>query len=70
VAHGLEEMEISPKQAALGEGPDSLIRLPFGVHQLSGQRYGFVQPDGTWLAPTVREQIRLLAAPDAVPAVA
>jgi hypothetical protein len=34
-------LEVYPKQETI-EGPGSLIRVPFGIHRKSGQRYGFV----------------------------
>jgi hypothetical protein len=37
------------------------------VHRLSKRRYGFITPDGEHLAPTIREQIQILAAPKTVP---
>ena len=66
-AHGLEGIELFPKQEKLNCGPGSLVRLPFGIHKKSGQRYPFINRDGSWIAPTVREQIRILAAPQTVP---
>jgi len=35
-------VEFYPKQATRGTGVGALIRLPLGVHRLSGQRYPFV----------------------------
>ncbi len=72
-AHGLlavyaiKAMEIYPKQDTLDQGPGSLVRLPFGVHRKTGHRYGFVQPDGTPLAPTITEQVRLFSQRQTVP---
>ena len=64
LAHfGIEDIELFPKQDKLSTGPGSLIRLPFGVHQKSGKRYGFYDADGRPLAPTLREQIMALRAP-------
>jgi hypothetical protein len=65
--HHVEGVELFPKQDELSGGPGSLIRLPFGVHWLTGRRYGFCTPDGRPLAPTVREQIYALRAPETVP---
>ena len=39
------EMEVFPKQGA-SEGPGSLVRLPFGIHRKTGERYPFIHPDG------------------------
>jgi hypothetical protein len=64
--HDLRDVELFPKQDRLRTGPGSLIRLPFGVHRRNGQRYGFTTADGQHLAPTIREQIRLLCAPCSV----
>lgn len=66
-AHRVGEVEVFPKQARLTTGPGSLIRLPFGVHQKSGKRYGFYHPTGEPLAGTVREQIKRLSSPQTVP---
>ena len=66
-AHQVEGVELFPKQDALTSGPGSLMRMPFGVHQLTGRRYGFYDADGALLAGTIREQIALLAAPQFVP---
>ena len=65
---GLEdELEVFPKQPRLREGGvGSFVRLPLGFHQVTGKRYHFVYPDGQPLAPTIREQIAILAAPPLV----
>ena len=65
--HEAEDIELYPKQDRLYSGPGSLVRLPFGIHKKSGQRYPFIRRDGAWIAPTVREQIRLLSAHQTVP---
>jgi hypothetical protein len=41
--------------------------MPFGVHRLTGRRHGFYTSDGSPLAPTKREQIYALKAPETVP---
>jgi hypothetical protein len=64
--HALTDVELFPKQDCLRSGPGSLIRLPFGVHRRSGQRYGFITLDAQPIAPSVREQIRILCAPQTV----
>jgi hypothetical protein len=66
-SHQASGVELFPKQHRLAGGPGSLIRLPFGVHRMTGQRYGFITPDGKPLAPTIREQIEVLSAPQTVP---
>jgi hypothetical protein len=66
-AHQVEGVELYPKQDQLADGPGSLIRMPFGVHRLTGQRYGFYTADGVPLAPTIREQIYALKTPETVP---
>jgi hypothetical protein len=66
-AHQVEGVELFPKQDQLAGGPGSLIRMPFGVHWLTGRRYGFYTADGSPLAPTIREQIYALGAPETVP---
>jgi len=66
-AHWVEGVELFPKQDRLVRGPGSLIRMPFGVHWLTGRRYGFYTPEGSPLAPTIREQIYTLEAPETVP---
>lgn len=65
-AANIEDVEVFPKQEELTTGPGSLIRLPFGRHQKSGKIYPFVDPDGLLLAPTIREQIAILARADEV----
>jgi hypothetical protein len=69
-AHEVEGVELYPKQDRLADGPGSLIRMPFGVHRLTGQRYGFYTADGSPLAGSIREQIHALGAPETVPEVA
>jgi hypothetical protein len=66
-AHQVEGVELYPKQDQLADGPGSLIRMPFGVHRLTGRRYRFYTADGSPLAPTVREQICALRTPETVP---
>ena len=61
--HNLEDVELYPKQDELKTGPGSLVRLPLGVHLKTGKRYHFITLAGQPLAPTVREQARLLANP-------
>ncbi|MBN2391402.1 MAG: hypothetical protein JXR84_11795 [Anaerolineae bacterium] len=56
-----------PKQNRLDDGPGSLTRLLFGVHRLTGRRYPFCAANGTPLAPTLREQLRVLSALETVP---
>ena len=65
--HQIEGVELFPKQDSLHGGPGSLVKLPFGIHKKSGQRYPFIYRDGAWLAPTVREQIEILSAHKTVP---
>jgi len=66
-AHEVEGVELYPKQDRLADGPGSLIRMPFGIHRLAGQRYGFYTADGSPLAGSIREQIYALGAPEIVP---
>ena len=44
-----------------------MIRMLFGVHRLAGRHFGFFYLDGASLAPTIREQINPLSAPQVVP---
>jgi len=60
-------IEIYPKQDRPVTGPGSLIRLPLGIYRLTNKRYHFINTDGTPLAPTIRDQIRLLGNPQLVP---
>ncbi len=60
-------IELYPRQDELHTGPGSFVRLPLGKHRLTNRRYHFVTLSGEPLAPTVREQIALLAAPEHVP---
>lgn len=64
--HKLEGVELFPKQSGLSGGPGSLIRMPFGVHRLSGESYPFIVASGEPLAASLREQIRLLSFPQTV----
>jgi hypothetical protein len=68
-----ENTEIYPRQAILKDGPASLIRVPFGFHRKvqvpgkPGKRYGFETREGEPLAPTIREQLVLVAFAEHVP---
>jgi hypothetical protein len=66
-AYDFKDVELYPKQDCLSKGPGSLIRMPFGVHRLTGQRYGFYGPDGTPLGATIRDQLDALSTPECVP---
>lgn len=59
----LGKIELYPKQDHLTGSVGSLVRLPFGIHRLTGRRYHFVTSDNQPLAPTIRQQIAMLAAP-------
>lgn len=63
----LETTELFPKQDELRTGPGSNVRLPFGVHRTHQHVYHFIHPSGDPLAPTLREQIDILAQPQRVP---
>jgi hypothetical protein len=65
--HGIDKVELFPKQNELTSGPGSLIRLPFGKHRRSGQRYGFITADGDPIAPTLQKQLKMLSTPRTVP---
>ncbi|MEP7288461.1 MAG: hypothetical protein ABI947_22140 [Chloroflexota bacterium] len=66
--HDIVGVELYPKQDALSTGPGSLVRLPLGFHQVTGKRYSFAALNGmSSLAPTIREQIKILAHPARVP---
>jgi hypothetical protein len=60
-------LELYPKQDELRTGVGSFVRLPLGKHKLTGHRYHFITPTGEPLAPTVRQQLALLANPEPVP---
>lgn len=62
----LSEIELFPKQNELKTGPGSLVRLPFGVHRKTGERYGFITSDGQPLALQKEEQITILSNPHMV----
>jgi hypothetical protein len=66
--YNLDGVEVFPKQDRLTTGPGSLVRLPLGIHRLTNTRYHFITPAGDPLAPTIREQIAILADPPRVPA--
>src|SRR5258708_1655752 len=66
--HKLKGIELYPKQdKAVTGGPGSLVRLPLGIHRLTGKRYHFIDLPGEPLAPTIRDQIHMLARPQFVP---
>ncbi|MBN1536905.1 MAG: hypothetical protein JW908_09255 [Anaerolineales bacterium] len=56
-------LELFPKQNELKTGPGSLVRLPFGIHRKTGERYGFITPDGKALANKTEDQINILTNP-------
>ena len=62
----IEQLEVFPKQEAIGDGIGSLVRLPFGYHRKAkvfgkpGKRFSFYQPDGTPLATSIHEQIQMI----------
>ncbi len=62
----LSDIELFPKQNELKTGPGSLVRLPFGIHRKTGERYDFITSDGQPLALQVEEQISLLSNPHTV----
>ena len=66
-AHGLDDIELYPKQDHLKGGPGSLMRLPFGIHRFNRKRYGFITPFGQPIAPRLRDQIPNLFTPKSVP---
>lgn len=61
------KLELYPKQDVLTTGTGSLVRLPFGIHRKTGNRYSFITAEGQPLAPTLRQQLALLAVPAQVP---
>lgn len=65
--HDIKGVEIYPKQNQLVTGVGSFVRLPLGIHRKTGKRYHFVTLDGQPLAPTIREQMALLASPTRIP---
>ena len=65
--HNLEGIELYPRQDRLITGPGSFVRLPLGIHRKAQHIYHFITPSGQPLAPTIREQIRMLASPSIIP---
>lgn len=69
----IKDIEVFPKQGRLADGPGSLIRLPLGYHRKvkvpgkPGKRFVFQTVEGKLLAPTIREQLALLAYAERVP---
>lgn len=61
------EVELFPKQDTIKEGPGSLVRLPFGIHRKTGQRYGFLDLEGQPLANSLVQQIQMLCEPTVIP---
>lgn len=55
------QLEVYPKQERLDGGPGSLIRVPFGIHRKSGQRYEFLG------LGNIRQQVEALCDPHTVP---
>jgi hypothetical protein len=55
------EAEVYPKQEKLSQGPGSLIRMPFGIHRKSGERYPF------YGLGNFRQQLEILSHPQTVP---
>ena len=66
-SYDLPKTEVYPKQDTLKTGPGSLVRLPLGIHRKTGESYHFTTPTGEPLAPTIRQQVALLAAPVLIP---
>lgn len=64
---GVETTELYPKQDQLKTGPGSAVRLPFGIHRAHNRRYHFVYPSGELLAPSIHEQLAILAEPQHIP---
>lgn len=60
-AAGERPMELYPKQDSRGAGVGSQIRAPLGIHLASGERYGFLDPQGRLVAPTLAGQVEYLA---------
>jgi TOTE conflict system, Archaeo-Eukaryotic Primase domain/CHC2 zinc finger len=58
-AYGVEA-EVYPKQERLSQGPGSLIRMPFGIHRKSGERYPFIG------LGNFRRQMEILSNPQTV----
>jgi hypothetical protein len=54
------EMEFYPKQDQAGSGPGSLVRVPLGVHQVSGERYPFVQVVNRRFVPVAQSVSEML----------
>lgn len=54
-----EKLRITPERI----GPGSFVRLPFGIHKISGERYGVYHPSGDPIANTIRGQITALREP-------
>jgi hypothetical protein len=65
--YSLSGIELFPKQDKAKEGPGSLVRLPFGIHRKTGERYGFLDANLQPLASSFGEQILKLRAPETVP---
>jgi len=58
MAEGRGAVEINPKQETLPEGKvGNSVRGPFGLHQKSGERYPFIQPDGRPVETTLGGQL-------------
>jgi hypothetical protein len=58
------DMEVFPKQG-VSKGPGSLVRMPFGIHRKTGERYPFIRPNGQWLGKWT-DQMEVLMKPQTV----
>ena len=63
----IKSVELFPKQNRLKSGPGSLVRLPFGLHRRTGNRYGFYDTQGRPLAPALSWQIMVLKDRESAP---
>lgn len=65
--HKLTNVELFPKQDKLDNGPDLLIRLPFGMHRKTGECYDFIGPDHKPMAAPLVDKVKLFCALETVP---
>lgn len=62
----LFNIELFPKQSEITFDPGSLLRLPFGIHRKTGERFGFISSNDQPLALQVEEQKNVLCNPHKV----